>query len=228
MSEIQSGDVHVWRATTASEQFSHCHHLLSDAEAERAKRFLTAQNRDTYVLAHAMLRSLIGRYLGTGEARIDLAYSIYRKPFLPDSKLAFNLTHSADGVLIAIGWDRAIGIDLEAIQTLSDQEELIKVVMSGTERAMLSALDNPERGAAFYQLWTRKEALLKATGAGLRHDMSSLTLDAPLEDADEKLNVMDALASTWTLVDLQLGSRWRGALAAEGKITALRHFSFAW
>ncbi|RZL30652.1 MAG: 4'-phosphopantetheinyl transferase superfamily protein, partial [Pedobacter sp.] len=91
-------------------------------------------------------------------ATIKFLLTTANKPYLPN--INFNLSHSGDYVVIAIG-ENALGVDVEVIKDHFDHDLLAKVCFTINERKQIGNLED------FYTFWTRKEALLKATGEGL-------------------------------------------------------------
>ncbi|MBV8582083.1 MAG: 4'-phosphopantetheinyl transferase superfamily protein, partial [Candidatus Eremiobacteraeota bacterium] len=81
--------------------------------------------------------------------------------------LHFNLAHSGDGVLVAVGAAGAVGVDLEVRRTVRDAERLARRFFTPAEAAAIAACDEPERSTAFLMRWTCKEAMLKASGIGI-------------------------------------------------------------
>lgn len=83
--------------------------------------------------------------------------------------IQFNLAHSQDLALVAVTRLGPVGVDVEQLQPINDAAELGRQFFSERESTILDALPIAERPAAFFNLWTRKEALLKATGEGIGH-----------------------------------------------------------
>ena len=104
--------VHVWRA-----ELRPCAtDLLSASERERAAQFHFDKDRDRYVAARSILRQLIGRYEQASPEGIQFTYNTYGKPALEGSSLRFNVSHSADLVLLAFTRNKNIGVDVERIR----------------------------------------------------------------------------------------------------------------
>ncbi len=152
--------------------------LLASDERARADRFRFAADADRYVIGRSVLRVLISDVVGMAPERIVFTYSANGKPSVPG--LEFNLAHSGDAIVIAIHRS-PIGIDLERIDRAVDVAGLGRVCLTAREREVMQPL--PLSPEAFFRLWTRKEAWLKAVGAGLSF---------PLRDVD----VSDAAAPT--------------------------------
>lgn len=141
--------------------------LLSPDEAARADRFRLARDRRRFVAARAGLRRLLGAALGQAPERLALDLGPEGKPELAGHPLHFNLSHSGELAAIALCRDAAVGIDIEQIRPLDDLDGLIATACSGREAAALATLPPRRRQEAFFRVWTRKEAYLKALGSGL-------------------------------------------------------------
>ncbi|WP_266182486.1 4'-phosphopantetheinyl transferase family protein [Dyella humicola] len=152
--------------------------LLDHRERERAVRFRHARDRDTYVLAHAMWRHVLGLTLRLEGARVPLSTSRSGQPILTDTSYATSLSHSGTQVAIAITEAATIGVDIELSPPRAALRDLADVLCSTDEAATLALLPPAEHEAWLLTLWTRKEALLKAFGVGLKEAPSSMSLNA--------------------------------------------------
>lgn len=95
------------------------------------------------------------------------------KPFFPaQPTFHYSVSHSGNWVVCAAG-DAPLGIDIQEKRAI---KPVIFRALAQTEQAYLSALDEVERDAAFFDLWCLKEAYAKATGHGLQEDFRSFTV----------------------------------------------------
>jgi len=149
--------------------------LLSATERERARRLAFARDRRRFIVARARLRQLLATRLGVRPAAIELTSGPYGKPTLalrfPASNLRFNAAHSSDLAVYAFARGREIGVDVEAIRTIPDADEISARFFSAREAAAYATLDVDSRPVAFVNCWTRKEAFLKAVGGGLSYPL---------------------------------------------------------
>ena len=114
-----------------------------------------------------MLRKLLAGYSNLAPDEIKFAEGLNKKPFAENANLSdlhFNISHSADIILIAIS-NSEIGVDVEKVDNSFSYEEILPHNFSDEE---IDFIKNPED---FYLLWTRKESLLKATAKGLDDDL---------------------------------------------------------
>jgi 4'-phosphopantetheinyl transferase len=204
------GTVHVWHARPG--ELDGVVAAL-DGEMARAKRFLRDDDRRRFLTGRALARSVLGGYLGCPPTEISLAVTALGKPYLrrdggPD--LRFNLSHSGSLVALAVGIGDEVGIDVEA-EPPGNADELVPIVLSGPERRAYEELPPALRGAAFLRCWTRKEALLKASGAGFSSDPRMLTVGW---QGDESQTVaMPASAARFSFRDLALADAAGGSVA---------------
>lgn len=150
---------------------------LSGDEWTRAKRFAHERDRRRSVAARTALRRVLSD-AGQGDpARLIFRYNAWGKPCLDaPNAMAFNVTHSDELALIALGESVEIGIDLEMLRDLPDALDLAKEHFSAGERAILERLEARQRARSFLTGWTRKEAWVKAMGRGLHVDLAGLEL----------------------------------------------------
>lgn len=136
--------------------------FLTPAERQRADRYRQRADRLRFLYGRLLLRWVSYRLTGQPVA---LTTGPYGKPDFPaDLGWHINLSHAGDWVLMAI--DRTpVGVDVESYRLNLLLDMLLLRTCNRAEQAWVRASENPD--AAFRQLWTRKEALLKATGRGL-------------------------------------------------------------
>jgi 4'-phosphopantetheinyl transferase len=220
---LGADEIHVWRARI-SELAPHeraLHVLLDAGERQRGASFHFDVDRVRHVVSHGLLRTLVGGYLGKSPAGLCFEAGEYGKPYLAANDaggLAFNLSHSGDVVLVALAQKGNVGVDVECWTDRIDElgiDRIAASVFSLTERAALAPMEPAARRAAFYAMWSRKEAYIKATGfgvsRGLDHFDVSHGADARLlEDRNRAAGV-----EGWTLFDLAVGSGYSGAAAVD-------------
>jgi 4'-phosphopantetheinyl transferase len=152
--------------------------VLTDEERRRAARLRIDHRRRQYVAARAALRSVLGRYLGREPASLDLCFGRNGKPELPGSGTSFNLSHSGELALLAVTRaELLLGVDVEQVVAQRAHDRLARRFFSAIEADAYASLPPAERAAAFYRLWTRKEAYLKAWGTGLTFSSRRFTVD---------------------------------------------------
>jgi 4'-phosphopantetheinyl transferase len=155
--------------------------VLSPEERARLARLQREADRDRYLVAHALLRAVLGLRVGVAPAAVGLAVGDDGKPRLADPAAAceFSLSHSGSRIVVAATADTPVGVDVERIHPERDVARMFSRVLSAQERPVLDALGGPARQEAFHRYWARKEAAVKATGHGLRLPFDAITVSAP-------------------------------------------------
>jgi 4'-phosphopantetheinyl transferase len=180
---LDSETLHVWTAPLDTEQdvYERLTACLTPDERERARRFRFDQDGRRFSIARAVLRHTLGAYLLRAPQQIRLSYGPHGKPCLgPEEATAihFNLTHSDALGLIALTKGRAVGIDLERIRPDLVNDRLATVALSPAELVHFRRLPPDKRAHAFFSIWTRKEAYLKARGIGLSRPLDKIEVSS--------------------------------------------------
>jgi 4'-phosphopantetheinyl transferase len=212
---------HVWSfgLDQPPERLRSFHQILSADERERAGRFVFDRDREAFIAGRGFLRTTLGRYLAIAPEALRFAYSDQGKPALVDKPLEFNLAHSHGLALLAITQRDEVGVDVEYIKDDLDAEALARGFFSPREVDALFALSAAERQSAFYAIWTRKEAYLKAIGKGLSLSLSDFDVTLELDDARLLATRHDPReASRWTLRHLSPARGYTGALAISPRV----------
>lgn len=164
--------------------------FLHDSERERASRYVDAIHRSRFIAARAAIRLALGIALGERPGAVQFHFNPYGKPYLaqPARPIHFNLSHSAHRALIALAFDREIGVDIERTRSV-DPVALAERYFSVSEREQLSELDAGEQLDAFFRGWTRKESYVKAVGHGFSYPLDAF--DMSLEDSNENVFLRD-------------------------------------
>ena len=143
--------------------------LLDAPELERAARFVFERDHFRFVAARAALRRILARYADDDPAALRFAVDDHGKPSLIGPRGAgfgWNLSHSGDLAVVAVAAG-AVGVDIETVRPLADLQALAQRCLTEAEADTLAACSATAQVAAFLSVWTRKEACLKAIGAGL-------------------------------------------------------------
>jgi 4'-phosphopantetheinyl transferase len=196
------------------------------ADQARAARFMQHDDRRRFLAGRALACSVVGGYLGCAPAEVTFALTAFGKPYLCQRggpKLHFNLSHSGDWVALAVSAGDEVGIDIETAAP-ANPDELVSIVLSEPELRAFERLPAALRPAAFLRCWTRKEALLKATGAGLSCDPRLVT--AGWEEARSQVVAMPNHVAGFAVQDLALpaGASGSVALAAPAMAVETRRF----
>lgn len=173
------GAVHLWYAPLERlrERLAAYTELLDPVEVDRMRRFRFTIDRERFILGHGLLRTLLGGYLERDPSLLRFTRGPYGKPFLERKDLRFNLSDTKDAVLIAFASGLELGADIETMAREVDHKAVSEHYFTPPEIRVIEAADDPKR--RFLELWTRKEAVLKASGVGIMDDLRVLRVDAP-------------------------------------------------
>lgn len=179
----------------------------------------------------APFQAVLAAYLGRSADQVQLEAGEFGRPRLAGADagaLHFNWSHSGDQALCAVARGIEPGIDLERLRPRPRALEIAHRYFGHEETAALAALAPERRDAAFLQLWTAKEAVLKATGRGLAFGLHRLGI----ADEDERLALrfLDGeLPARWQLHRLALDGEHVGSIAWRGgpRMVALRTLATA-
>jgi 4'-phosphopantetheinyl transferase len=183
----QDMDLRLWWVDLDAAPFDD---VVSDAEQQRAARFVRPHDGRRYLAAHAALRHLLG-------TREDWVAGANGKPALASPPPHFNLSRRGSVALIGLSNTHEIGVDVEPLQPMADANELAQLHFTPRERDAVVRESGAARDRAFLRCWTRKEACMKATGLGLLLAPSGFECGA--QAASERVTVRSAQRS-WTLL----------------------------
>ena len=178
---LDRDEVHVWcrwTHNTSAEQIERACEVLSPEERKQCDRFRMPSDRRDYALAHDLLRRSLSRYAAARPEGWEFVRETHGKPRLNPNALSFNLSHSRHLVACAIARAMPVGIDVERTDRLTQIEQLATEFFSTSEAASIRRAHGNEQ-TLFFDLWTLKEAFVKAIGLGLSQplNMFSFVLD---------------------------------------------------
>ena len=194
--------------TPDAEREARAFDLLDDEERARWRRFLAVGARRQFVLCRAALRVALSDRLGCTNRALSFGYGEHGKPFARiDGRRAdvgFNVSHSGGHGLIAIAAHNWLGVDAEERVANRDLEGIGSLVYGPVERRLLAAVTNREKVQLFYRLWSLKEALIKALGAGFSLNPSGFEVPPPMLQGERagSFRFPDAPSGEWRLLDL--------------------------
>ncbi len=230
---LAHNEVHIWRVVATDISTFHIQSLkqvLTTHERNQAERFRLLLHATRFIVAHGTLRIILGRYLNQDASTLQFHYGPYGKPaFAGDTTLHFNVTHSRDTAFFAITQHREVGVDLEYIDHDMDYEQIAEQNFTRNEiNALHSIQSDLLRRQVFFQVWTRKEAFLKARGLGIAHDLA--TTDVPVTaTTPTTLSGTKAESSTlfrWWLHDLPSTQDSVATLVVEGSPCSLKYWQW--
>lgn len=223
-------EVHVWEVALDSlvMQRAVMENVLSEEERKRAGRFHFAKHRERWILARTSLRSILARYIDETPDAITFYSNVYGKPELATGstriRVHFNLSHAQNLALIAVAL-APIGIDVESIEWQTDWASLAPRVFTEREFAVFKAAGAEAQSHLFYQLWTRKEAYMKARGLGMSLPVRAFSVG--IEDG-ASLRVAPEWndGQAWYLFNVVTRPGYEAALACSLRSPTFRYFTW--
>lgn len=206
--------------------------ILSVDEEVRASQFRFETDRSRYVRRRKALRLILGHYLGVGPREVTYSKNPFGKPdiardrWLP--RLTFNTSHSQGIALIAVSRCTLLGIDIERLIPLFEAETIAARHFAAAEAAAFMALNESDRIRGFYNAWTRKEAVVKALGAGLSIPLAAFEVSLRPEEpaAIVECRFDPRLGEALQISHLEICSGYVGALAYDAGAFDVLHGVF--
>jgi 4'-phosphopantetheinyl transferase len=151
-----------------------CRSLLTSEELERAAKFLKPSDAEGFILGRGLLRRILADCLRVEPSGLRFNRNAQGKPFLEGGEIEFNVSHSRDRLLIAVTAGRAVGVDIEFRRSGLNMESIAKRWFAPEEQEFFKTLEKPEDG--FFEIWAKKEAYVKALGAGIYKDLNTFAV----------------------------------------------------
>ena len=164
--ELKTSEAHVWSADLDAPSLQKFSVVLSREEEERAMRFVDPLFCRRYRSGRTLLRLILSRYLSEEPENIPFSLGPFGKPFIAGASLHFNVSHSGAAFVVAVS-RHEVGIDIEKLFDRVDVATIAEAYFTPEESNELREFPQKERLRKFFELWTRKEALLKGLGLGI-------------------------------------------------------------
>ncbi|MBI9090221.1 MAG: 4'-phosphopantetheinyl transferase superfamily protein [Desulfobacterium sp.] len=220
---LERETIHVWQAFVPhlKGRLEELETLLSRDERLKADRFFFEQDRALFVVAHGILRKLLGRYLDRLPDHVLFDYGPYGKPEIvglsrPAAPFYFNLSHSHELVVFAFSKQYGIGVDVEHIRCLSDFLGIAQGYFHPKEVEQLTKTPVGQKCDLFYECWTKKEAFLKGTGEGLSRPLDSFAVSLGGGDVPGGICILGGKGKSknWSVQSFKPICGYAGAIAA--------------
>jgi 4'-phosphopantetheinyl transferase len=185
---IRSQEIHLWFAYDEQirdpQLLSKYHALMNETERKQQKRFYFERHRHQYLITRALLRTVLSFYVNEiPPENWQFDKNQYGKPYIGNSSiglpLQFNLSHTDRLAVLAVTANNEVGVDVEYVHRRGKTVELADSFFSPTEVAQLFALPMEKQRKRFFELWTLKEAYIKACGMGLSIPLDHFSYSFP-------------------------------------------------
>jgi 4'-phosphopantetheinyl transferase len=188
--------------------------FLNSNELDRAERYHKETDRNRFIICRSILKFVLAAHTKLDVKNISFAYDFNKKPYLDTCpSLSFNISHSGDFAVIAISPDK-VGIDIEYI---SEDFAFLSILPDIFDDNEIWSIENAvNQKHAFYTLWTRKEAFVKALGKGIDDDFKAI----PCLDGQHSID-SSILKSTdnWQVCSFDIADHYMAAVAFESLST---------
>ena len=221
--DISRHNVDVWLTSTdvPDTRVQAVARSLSRAELARAQKFRSRSGYREYVVTRGLLRQVLSSVAGLDPSRADFHYGEHGKPALnarvSGESVAFNVSHSHGLALVALTLGGRLGVDLEKIRPEVEWRDLARRYFSEAECRALERRPEKDALKAFFTCWTRKEAFVKALGAGVSYGLKEFDVSIDPEEDYAALTIrsQDEDAAGWLVKHLPVPDSHVAALAVD-------------
>jgi 4'-phosphopantetheinyl transferase len=218
---IASAPCQVWWARPATETLRLLE-LLDDVEKTRYTAYHRAVDQARFLAGRVVSKALVGRRLGIEPTAVSLDSTCpdcgrpHGKPSVVTNHKPvpeLSISHSGELIAVAITDGIPVGVDVEQERDVA-VEDLVRMTLSPDELPAFAEVTPADKDTAFFTYWSRKEALLKATGRGLAVSMTKVTVtpwDEPPKVLASRSSEVDVDALR--MAELDCGTGYRAAVA---------------
>jgi 4'-phosphopantetheinyl transferase len=182
-SNPDGGQVTLWWAEPSADHLALAD-LLDPVEQVQFQRFLRDGDALLYLTTHLLARAVLGQHLAVPPSRVPLARTCrcgdttHGKPFVPRAAVEFSISHAGARAVVALTEAGRVGVDVEHLGAPADAA-MAEIMLTSHELQEWRALPSAARQPGLLTYWTRKEAVLKATGEGLTRPLTDIVVAAP-------------------------------------------------
>lgn len=206
-------------------------HALTAEDWECLSRQVRTEQGRQRIVSLARRIAILSRYAETTLSEQERAVLVDERetpPSTTERVLRFSVSHSGDWMLLAVACDCRVGIDIERLRQGVRVDNLARRFFTEREAERLLSLPSEDRKAAFFRVWVRKEAYLKAVGGGVPAGLRRLSVSVAPDEPPKILNteLEPGGASAFSLYDIDVPEGYVGALAVEGTGHQIRYMSW--
>lgn len=229
---ISTNELHLWVIRDQRvddervlERFSR---IISPEERLKQKNFFFEKHRHQYLMTRGLVRYVLSQYENTvAPSDWSFTQNQYGRPYVANRGLSqtlfFNLSHTENCIALLVSHEAIAGVDVEWVRRKSETLEIAERYFSLREVGdMISLPDKANRVDRFYDLWTLKEAYIKARGMGLSIPLDSFSFlfNRPKEIDISFSYVIDDEPSNWSFWQLMPYEDYKLSIALRGKYKA--------
>lgn len=217
--------IEVWHGNIIAEdaRFQAYWRILDLNEQVHSAKITNELFRKRYVEVRGRLRIILAKIVNEQPHKINIRKTEHGKPYLVDyPDLVFNLSHSAGVLVIAVGYNCQLGVDIENCKPRGNLSALVEKCFSEEESKYWVKLPEGQKTSGFYHFWTRKEAFVKATGRGIALGLNLCVIDPQNQKTFLRVPVDYGPAIKWHVHDLVLAQEHCSALVADKALMNIR------
>lgn len=178
---------------------------LDNESSSRIKRFRFIEDSYRTLLAKMMAEYLLCKKLNVGRSKLKFIKNTYGKPYLENSNIYFNNSHSGDFIMSGIS-DCELGVDVEKIKKIDI--DVAKRFFNKHEYSIIKKGNSDEQKNKFFDFWTLKESFIKADGRGMSIPLKSFQIIENEKSITVKINEKD---TTYTLKQYSMHPEYKAA-----------------
>ncbi|HEY9677239.1 MAG TPA: 4'-phosphopantetheinyl transferase superfamily protein [Drouetiella sp.] len=202
--------------------------LLNDAELERAARFKRNADGEKFKIARGTLRCILGAALKVNPETIEFETGKFGKPTLKDfPALHFNLSHCDRYMLIALSSDAPVGVDVEQHNRTTNVDAIARKHFSESENLLLQEKTGQTRLHLFFDIWTKKEAVVKSLGTGISQALTDLPPEEQLTEQGWYVQGLDT-DTLYGITDEEASASAALAIQVTGRIPSIQTRRWDW
>jgi 4'-phosphopantetheinyl transferase len=153
--------------------------LLSSEEKKRSQKFRFEKDINGYIFKQGVLRKILGNYIKIPPNEIIITLNEFGKPKISNAPsnhhIDFNISSSNSLVALAFAFSRNLGIDLEYLNLELNIYDILPLLFTHQEAQRFEIVENTDHLSHVLQLWTLKEAYVKAIGVGLHKPLKDIS-----------------------------------------------------
>lgn len=222
--KLKEHDVHVWSLTTDiyDELKNNAKNFLNENEQNRAQRFRFRKHHDLFVIGRYITKIMVAHYTESLPEKINIIQDSYGKPTC-EKNLYFNISHSEEQLLLGFS-NSKIGVDIERNDPTVDIESIAGNHFSEIEFQKMMSYTGDERVESFFEIWTKKESLIKGIGKGLRIPLQDFSVTGQNGKVLGKL-LSGKSYGNWYVQNIDSSQGYTSAFASQHKKADISYFS---
>jgi len=223
--KLKKNDVHLWgmHRNVYNELNNYSKYLLSEEEQNRAHRFRFRKDHNLFVMGRCFTKIMLAHYTDGTPESVKIIPDSFGKPTC-EINLYFNISHADDELLLGFSKSE-IGVDIERIDPAVDIESIGESHFSENELQQLMNRTRDERVEMFFEIWTKKEALIKAIGKGLSIPLQDFNVTHPNGKVHWKFP-NEKNYGNWYLQNVETKQGFKAAFATQKEVVDLSYFCY--